>query len=201
MKEYKATRVSDAPVWEDIDVIEIDNKYLDTPDGIEAYAQLAYDDTRLYVHLYKIEEDTLATQTGPASAPCLDSCLEFFFCPEENDKRYFNIEFNSLGCVFFGFGTSGADLLRILAEDGDTAKYFEPIIEKTECGWEIFYTVPYSLIRRVFPDFEMKDGKTMRANFFTCADNTCPPHYKSWSEVTGEPFTFHKQHCFGIIKF
>ena len=199
--EYTATKVTGTPDWDSIPKAHMENKYLDTPDIYRAFAQLAYDDEKLYVHLSKKEAETLATQTGTLGAPCLDSCLEFFFSPMEGDTRYFNIEFNSLGCVFLGFGTCPEDLFRLVAEDGDTAKYFQPEVRKNDDGWEIFYTVPYSLIRRMFPDFEMVKGKTMRANFYTCADNTVPPHYKSWSRVTTDPFTFHNPSCYGKINF
>ena len=201
IKEYTATKVEGAIDWQDIDCATMDYRYFDTDESYSAFAQVAYDDENLYVHLVKTEEETLTTQSGILGLPCLDSCLEFFFCPMENDTRYFNIEFNSQGCVFFGFGSNADTLFRLVPEGADTADWFSPEIEKTEEGWELTLTIPYSLIRRIFPDFEMKDGKTMRANFYTCADNTNPPHYLSWNEIAGEPFRYHRPECFGIIKF
>ena len=78
---------------------------------------------------------------------------------------------------------------------------FAPKINKTADGWEIFYRVPYTLIRRFFPDFKVYSGKEMRANCYKCADLSEPPHYLSWNKIEGEPFTFHKRHCFGKINF
>ena len=201
IKEYTATKVSGEIDWQDVDVATMDYRYFDTDESYGAYGQVCYDDENLYVHLVKTEEETLTTQEGILGSPCLDSCLEFFFCPMENDTRYFNIEFNSQGCVFFGFGSNADTLFRLVPEGADTAEWFSPEIEMTEDGWELTLTIPYSLIRRIFPEFEMKDGKTMRANFYTCADNTNPPHYLSWNEIAGEPFRYHRPECFGIIKF
>lgn len=200
MREYRATRVNGAFDWQDIDVAALENRYFDTPDSYGAFAQLCYDDDNLYVRLVKTEEQTLLTESGILGMPCLDSCLEFFFCPMENDTRYFNIEFNAGGCVFFGVGSGVHDLMRLIPESGDTADWFSPEICRTEEGWELVLTVPCSLIRRVFADFEIKEGKTMRANFYTCADNTVPPHYLSWNAIEGEPFRYHRPECFGLIK-
>lgn len=201
MKEYTATKLNSEIDWNDIDVADMECRYFDTPESYSAYGQLAYDDGNLYVHLVKIEENTLTTQGGVLGSPCLDSCLEFFFCPMEGDNRYFNIEFNSNGCIFLGVGSGVHDLMRLVSESGDTADWFSPEINKTDEGWDITYTIPYSFIRRVFADFEMTSGKTMRANFYTCADNTEPPHYLSWNPIEGEPFRYHRPGCFGLIKF
>ena len=201
MKEYTATKVNGAIDWESVDTAQMEYSYFDTPESYAGYGQLAYDDDNLYVHLVKMEEETLTTQSGPLGSPCVDSCLEFFFCPMEGDDRYFNIEFNSNGCIFLGVGSGVHDLMRLVAEEGDTADWLSPEINKTDEGWDITYTVPYAFIRRVFRDFEMKDGKTMRANFYTCADNTEPPHYLSWSPIVGEPFRYHRPECFGLIRF
>ena len=45
------------------------------------------------------------------------------------------------------------------------------------------------------------EGKKIRSNCFKCSDNSTPPHYLSWNLVEGEPFTFHKPECFGIMTF
>lgn len=200
MKQYSVARVDSAPVWEDIDVAEINIPYLETGDDIKAFGQLAFDDERIYVHLYAIESDILANHTGPLGSPCEDSCLEFFFCPIEDDTRYFNIEFNTNKCVYLGIGSNVDNLVRLIPEK-DVLETLSPEVEYTEGGWEITYSIPYEFVRQFFPNFTTPAGKSLRANFYKCADLTNPPHYLSWNEIVGEPFTFHKQHCFGQIKF
>ena len=202
MKTYDLIKVSSEPNWSGIPYVDIDIPYLDTPDDIHAKAQIAYGEEAFYLHLSTVEKNIRAEETGPIGTPCSDSCLEFFFSPMENDIRYFNIEFNLNGCVYLGIGSNVQNLVRLVPED-TVEDIFAPKISKTSDGWEIFYTVPYSFIKRFFPDFKVYEGKEMRANFYKCADFSETPHYLSWSsvEVEGEPFTFHKPHCFGTMIF
>ena len=200
MKTYEILKATGSPSWEDIPSIDIDIPYLDTPDTISAKAQICYTENELLVHLSTVEENIRAEESGPVGTPCSDSCLEFFFCPVEGDSRYFNIEFNLNGCVYLGFGKNVEELIRLLPEE-TVENIFAPKATKTADGWEIFYRVPYSLIRSFFPDFKVYEGKKMRANCYKCADFSEPPHYLSWSLITGEPFTFHKPNCFGIMIF
>lgn len=198
MNSYDLKKVQGTPDWSSIPTLDIANRYLETPDDITACAQICYNNEALLIHLSTVEKDIRAVEKGPLGAPCEDSCLEFFFCPMDGDPRYFNLEFNINGCLFLGFGKSIDDLVRLIIEPDEI---FAPKIKKTENGWEIFYSIPYSFIRLFFPDFEARNGKSIRANCFKCADFSTPPHYMSWNKVVGEPFTFHKSHCFGVMNF
>lgn len=200
MMEYTVKYAADAPDWDELDVAEIKVPYLDTPDFYRAYAQVAYDEENLYLHLRKVDPDPRAVSEGPYGIPCEDSCLEFFFSPMEDDPRYINIEFNPKGCVYVGFGANIDTNLRLIPEFG-YEDILHPVIERTEDGWEVFYTLPYDFIRRIFPEFTSPAGKELLANFYTCADLSEPAHYLSWSPIVGEPFTFHKRHCFGKLIF
>lgn len=198
MKKYVAKKINGIVDWNNIDIANINTPYLETPDYVKAYAQLCYDENALYSHLRAVEREVRAEEFGPIGKPYEDSCLEFFFCPEENDKRYFNIEFNSNACIYLGIGAD-IDRVRLLPENG-SGTIFCPKINRFDDGWEIFYTVPFDFIRIFFPGFKVYNGKSIRANFFKCADLTTPSNYLSWSPVEGEPFTFHKQHCFGVVE-
>ena len=200
MKTYEIKKASGSPDWSEIPYINIDVPYLETPKSITAKAQICYNENELLVHLSTVEENIRAESKGPLDAPCEDSCLEFFFSPMENDKRYFNIEFNMNKCIFLGFGSNVKNLIRLIPEE-PTEEMFAPKVKKTDDGWEIFYRVPYTLIRRFFPDFEVYSGKKIRANCYKCADLSEPPHYLSWSPVSTENFTFHKPECFGEMVF
>ena len=204
MREYVIRRTVGAPDWERIPTLAIDIPYTDISDDIRAFAQIAYDDEQLYVHLVAEEKYIRAEETGPIGSPCRDSCLEFFFSPIEGDERYFNIEFNFNGCMYLGYGSRLSTLVRLLPDDD--ADPFHPTIRKTANGWEIFYTVPYAFVRRFFPDLTVVGGKTIRANCYKCSDLTVPPHYFSWNEIVWdesacEYFTFHAPPCFGRMIF
>ena len=197
MKEYTIKKVQGTPDWSSVPTLPIDDRYFDTPDAIEAHAQICYNEEAICVHLSTVEENVRAVERGPVGMPCEDSCLEFFFCPNEGDGRYFNIEFNSVGCMFLGMGPNVEELIRLIPEE----EPFNPEIVKREDGWEIFYTVPYSFIRRLFPDFKVYSGKKIIANCYKCADKSEPPHYMAWSPIVGEPFRFHRTECFGNMTF
>ncbi len=198
MRSYTIEKMTDAG-WDKIPALEIDHRYFETPDEIKAYAKLAYDDEAILVRLFTEEKIIRAVETGPLGSPCEDSCLEFFFSPMEGDLRYFNIEFNSNGCMYLGFGTNIKDLVRLLP--GDEKDPFSYEIKKEEGAWEITYRVPYDFIRRFFPTFEVYPGKHMRANCYKCADLSQPPHYMAWSPIVGEPFKFHRPECYGDMIF
>jgi len=202
MREYRVKKVTGEPNWESLPFLSIDIPYETTPPDISAYAQVCYNDEELLVHLFCEEPYTRAEETGPLASPCVDSCLEFFFSPDDGDHRYFNIEFNSLGAAYLGFGnTSVKDLVRLLPVKGSVSELLNAKINKYEGGWEIFYRVPYSFIRRFFKDFKVYEGKVMRANCYKCSDYTTPPHYLAWNDVGGEPLSFHRPNCFGRMIF
>ena len=131
MNTYTIKKANGAPDWKAIPEISIDNPYLTTPDDISAKAQICYNDEEFLVHLSTVEKNVRATENGPIGVPCEDSCLEFFFCPMENDSRYFNIEFNMNACVYLGFGSNVQNLVRLIPEE-PTEEMFAPKINKTE---------------------------------------------------------------------
>lgn len=200
MKEYKIKIIDGNPNWNLITELCIDNPYLDTPSSISAKAQICCNSDRFFVHLSTKEENYLREENGPLGLPYLDSCLEFFFSPIEDDNRYFNIEFNSNACVFLGFASKVEDIVRQIPKDG-ILDILNPVVNTYNNSWEIFYEIPFEFIRRYFPQFDVFDGKKIRANCFKCSDNSNPPHYLSWNLVKGEPFTFHKTECFGVMIF
>lgn len=200
MKNYIIRRVDGVPYWSALPYIEIDNERRENPHGITARAQICYNDEALLVHLCTKEKNYLTNETDVLGAPCRDSCLEFFFCPEECDGRYFNIEFNANCCLYLGIGSGVKDLVRLLPDNSE-ANILAPSVVKDYDGWEIFYRVPYEFIRRFFPDFKVYPGKKIRANCYKCADKSEPPHYLVWNWLEGEPLGFHNTKCFGSMTF
>lgn len=199
IKSYDIKKVAGNPDWSSIEKLNIDTRYMETPDTITAQAQICYNDEALLVHLETEEAEIRAVEKGPLGAPCKDSCLEFFFSPMEEDDRYFNIEFNINGCLFLGFGSSLDDLTRLIVENIEDI--LKPQIKKGDKGWEIYYSIPFSFIRRFFPEFDAEPDKAMRANCFKCADFSNPPHYMSWNPIESEHFTFHTPSSFGVMYF
>jgi len=198
MNTYIITKKADSLDWSKIPAVNILN-HLEVPSvDISATGQLCYDSENLYVRLIAKEKNIRAEYTGILDAPCEDSCLEFFFCPIEGDERYFNIEYNPNCCVYLGIASCLEDLVRLVPEFGIP---FEPNAVKTNDGWEITYQIPFSFIRRFFPEFNPESGKTMKGNFYKCGDLTEKEHYLCWNMITSDKISFHRPCDFGLLEF
>ena len=103
MKQYTITRIEGQPDWNAIPALQVDHHNWVEPVDIAMTAQICYDDNGLYLHLRAWEKNIRAEHKVPQSMVCEDSCMEFFFRPDENDLRYFNFEMNPLGFTYVGF--------------------------------------------------------------------------------------------------
>ena len=199
MKEYILTHVTKSADWAKIPVININEVFGTKYDDISATAQIAYTDDAFLIHLSTVESNYRRVETETLGSPCEDSCLEFFFSPINGDKRYFNIEFNSNGCMFLGIGSSVSDLTRLTFTDGEL---FNPEIIENADGWEISYSVPFSFIRRFFKDFKAEKGGYIFGNCYKCSDLGEKPHYYTWNPIVELPrSSFHNPDCFGKMIF
>ncbi|MBR7116081.1 MAG: carbohydrate-binding family 9-like protein [Clostridia bacterium] len=198
MKEYIVKRVNGKPEWSKLEAINIDTVYREEREGVSAEAKFCYDDDFIYARLSTTEPKTIAKGKDFLCEPCLDSCLEFFFSPVEDDKRYCNLEFNPNGIYYFGIGSSIKDLIRLLPENRHV---FNARITRRNDGWTVTYRIPAELIRRLFPDFTLYSGKVMRANCYKCVEAGDAPHFLAWNPVPGEGLNFHRPHLFGKFIF
>lgn len=183
--------------WTKIPAFPIEHHLEFPPTDISATAQICYDEEALYIKLTAKEQDVRAEYTEPLDMPCQDSCLEFFFCPMETDFRYFNIEFNPNCCVFLGLGTCLKDLVRLFPMWDNVLC---PQAVRTDDGWEITYQVPASFVRRFFPEFQLKSGKVIRANFYKCGDLTAQFHELCWNRLAEGEHDFHRACDFGVLE-
>ena len=84
--------------------------------GVRAGGSIRHDGDNLLVHLWAKEKDIRAEYTAPLSPVHEDSCLEFFFMPE-GEERYLNFEINPNGCLHIGFGRDRNDRERIVPDN------------------------------------------------------------------------------------
>lgn len=192
-----ATFCAGAPVWSEVPALKLRNRYLNTADDVNVWCQICCTDTALLIHQTMEVPTVRAEEKGSLGMPCEDSCMEFFLSPIPGDPRYINIEFNVNKCMYLGMGTGLQDLLRIIPDQEEDI--FSPVTVQNEKGWELFYQIPYTFIRCLFPGFDPSAGGEIRANFYACSDLTNPSYYLSWSPIVGEPFTFHRRECFGTM--
>lgn len=182
--------------WGQIPAAEIKAPLFPSAPGIQAQAQLCYDETALYVRLSAVEHNIRAEHHGLLDEICEDSCLEFFLEPMQ-DGRYFNLEVNPNGAMYFGFGTSLQNLYRLIPENHP----IHPVITRTEDGWTAEYAIPFDFVRLFFPDFSPAPGTTIGANCYKCGDLTDHPHWLCWNPVPESRGTFHCPEFFGTMQF
>lgn len=199
MKNYTVLPVSGTPEWEKIPVMSVDCVLWHEDVGIRMIQQLCYDADYLYVHQRAWEKEIRATHAGYLQQVCEDSCMEFFFAPQEGDERYFNVEINPNGCVHFGFGYGRRKSVQVVPKKME--EQLAVRTARTEGGWELYYRIPLSLVQIFYPDFHWKKGTRIRANAFKCGDCTVHPHFLSWNPVTSETPDFHRHCDFGVLEF
>ncbi len=195
MRQYTVAYTAVPMDFSAANVLSIDNLQWSPEVPISAQARICYNEDGLYVCLTAWEPHIRAVEEGPTGAPCLDSCLEFFFCPVLGDRRYFNIEMNPNGCMYLGLGTCNDTLVRLLPEVAPII----PQVTRFDGGWEVQYAVPLSFIRHFFPDYSLVSGMEFRANCYKCGDLTPQAHYLSWNKVELEHPSFHQPDHFGLM--
>ncbi len=197
MKTYTILKKPDSLDW--VQIPKLSMEYMEwTPLGdVTATAQICYDNHHLYIRFVTTETDIRAEHTDVLGNPCEDSCLEFFFSPILGDTRYFNVEINPNCCMYLGIGSSRYDLVRLILNEHDL---FHTKVYMTCDGWELTYQIPFSFVRRFFPDFAPSSGKTMRANFYKCKEISPNQHYLVWNRIT-ETDDFHRPCDFGTLIF
>lgn len=198
MKTYEVTGISGQPDWQNIPTAAIDTYLWSDVRSIIPSAQAAWDEDALYVRLQAIEPHILRRFTGTMDEVCKDSCLEFFFCPEETGDRYFNFEANPNGSLYVGFGRPGSDRCRL--HRGNFRELFQVTPFEIPGGWGLQLRIPVSFIQIFSPGFQLKAGMTLRGNFFKCGDETQEEHYMSWNPVEVPDPNFHLPEFFGELK-
>lgn len=194
MKTYIISKNSGRPVWEQIPALEVSEVQWLPDVGIRMTAQLCYDGSGLYVRQRAWEQNLRMEETEPLGSICQDSCMEFFFSPA-CDGRYFNIECNPIGNLYFGFGAERETRLRLILKNAKERLVLET--EHHTDGWEVRYHIPLDLIQLFYPDFTLTSGRRLTANCYKCGDKTKTPHYLAWNPVTSDTPDFHRPCDFG----
>ena len=194
MKTYIIEKTCGAPDWSTVPALEADNHLWISSENIHMTAQICYDEEALYLRMRAVEREVRAEHRGPLCPVCEDSCMEFFFSPE-GDDRYLNVELNPNGCSFIGIGTSRADRVRIILEQEE--EVLQAQTARTPDGWELTYRLPLTFLRVLYPALSLTPGTVLRANCYKCGDLTPEPHYLSWNPVTSAKPDFHRPCDFG----
>ena len=165
----------------------------------KAFAKACYDERSINLRLTVYENEIKATYKDMNDPVYKDSCLECFIQPDSiYDGRYLNFEFNARGTLLLGLGSRregrslfGKEVLKYF-----DISVFDEIVDEIH-EWGVNFRIPIEFLQKVYPGFELADGKLMKGNFYKCGDETKYPHYGSWNEVISQKPNFHCPEFFG----
>lgn len=198
MNTYVAKKVGDRlgvldARWAEVPYAELAFVWQDAfPSPYTTTARLVHSTEGLTVRLSTNEWPLRAENTACNGRICDDSCMEFFFTPNEVDREYINIEINPFGLthIAVGEGRHGRTLLDIEGE----GLVIETAIRPRE-GWAATVFVPYTFIEKHFETHTA----TLRANFYKCGELTVKEHYSVWNPIDLPKPDYHQPSFFGRI--
>jgi hypothetical protein len=151
---------------------------------------------------FKVKEKYFkAVYTNTNDLVFKDSCVEFFFAPDDSGS-YYNFEFNAIGTCYAAYGTPakrellGVELIhriRVSVSNNITSGSELPI------KWDITLAIPFKTF--VYHQVTSLTGQRCRANFYKCGDDMPWPHYLCWNNVNSAKPNFHLPQYFGQLIF
>ena len=175
--------------WEKANVAEVTHiNWNEFPDAPYTTAKILYNDYGIWVQMQTDEKDILARctkQNGPVSN---DSCMEFFFRPNENDPHYLNFEFNAFGTMYHAVRTDRYNFKNPEVTNSffDVKSYIE------EGNWILQYCIPFTYIDAHFGSHT----KTMYGNLYKIGLDTVLKHSATYAPIDWPNPDFHRPEFF-----
>lgn len=170
--------------------------------------RIMHSDTEIYLQFHVREQGARATFNYDfGSQPYKDDCVEFFMIPSDRDPSYFNLEMNCVGHGTFNYGPNrlerhrcgDAVISQIRRESTLGSEAFGT--REGEQEWTLTLAIPKRLYAQSDLDLTRFSGRTVRANFYKCGDDTAVPHFLSWNPIDTPKPSFHVPECFGELQF
>jgi hypothetical protein len=165
---------------------------------------IAHGNDCIFLKYYVSELVVKAEWYKPNDPVFKDSCVEFFV-EFDDDKDYYNCEFNVIGTCKFNYGRA-REQRKLIAETSISLINYLAIIQNENhqntakrIGWELTLMIPV----KAFSENQLSSliGKKCRGNFFKCGDDLPEPHFLAWNNVEAPSPNFHVPECFGEIVF
>lgn len=181
------------PRWGLVAPATLDFRWADgCPSPYATSFRVLHGDTGLSVRIETNEWPLRAEHTVCNVEICEDSCVEFFFTPNEEEGNYMNIEINPLGFSHIGLG-DGRHGRRLLDVSGEGVR-IETHVTFGE-GWAASVFLPYPFIDRYFAS----RSDRWRMNCYKCGDLTAVEHYQTWNPVEVPAPDYHRPEFFGSL--
>lgn len=200
----------DKEVWANVEAVELINYMGQKPEfSPVTHAKLLYDQDHIY-GIFRVQDRFVLSKVmnvnGHVSG---DSCVEFFFSPDENSPlKYFNLEINAGGTPLLHYVTEprktyqAIDAEHIQKIDIAHSMPREITTEIPEdTVWTIEFKVPLSMLTNFGTVTTPAPGVKWKANFYKTASRTSNPHYFTWNVVENPRPDFHLPQYFGTLIF
>ena len=171
--------------------------------------KLLYDLESIYIIFKVVDRYVKALSEGYQSSVCQDSCVEFFFTPQQDvGSGYFNLETNCGGTIlmyhqvarnYCSIELSDDDLDQIQIASSLPKLITEEITQPIT--WTLEYKLPFSILAKYTEVIKPARGVEWKANFYKCADRSSHPHWLTWSIVDLPKPDFHRPEFFGTLIF
>lgn len=184
----------------------------------EVSFRIMHSEAEIYLQYVVRQEEVRAVYDYDfGGKPYTDDCVEFFMVPSDTESSYYNLELNCIGHGTFNHGpqrqgrvhcddsvisqirrrsTLGSEAFGTKRLSSETAGAGSGVGE-----WRITIAVPKKLYSLADPELKPFSGRTVKANFYKCGDDTTRPHFISWNPIDIEKPDFHRPDHFGELSF
>lgn len=167
--------------------------------------RIAHNKTSILLEYIVKEDSVRAKYEQPNEAVWTDSCVEFFFSPD-NSQSYYNLEMNCIGTPLLSFRPQPKVKPNVIANDilskldiystlGN--KPFEE--QHGFFTWTLTAVIPTNVFV-AHPKLQLSDSQTS-GNFYKCGDELTKPHFLSWTKIEHPTPNFHLPRFFGQLIF
>jgi hypothetical protein len=175
-------------------------EYFDLP---KVSFSIAHSENCIFVKYDVKEHEVLARYKQINDPVYKDSCVEFFI-GFDDEKSYYNIEFNRLGTCLGRFGNGRENRIPLPVEVLKTIKYERTLKQLKDTGepainWTLTVAVPIEVF--CFHKITSLQHTKSRMNFFKCGDDLSQPHYLAWNNIISTEPNFHLPEFFGEVEF
>lgn len=167
--------------------------------------RIAHDSKFIVLKFYVNEQHLRAKHNTPNAATHRDSCVEFFFDPQQNGN-YYNFEFNCIGTTHLAYGANRhkrkfipPKLIEQYIKTWPTLGN-QPFENRSGAfEWEMIVIIDTAIL--IYENNMNLNAMIAKANFYKCGDATAVPHYLSWHPIKTEHPDFHRPEYFGELVF